>query len=306
MENHQDNEGEHVELRYSGISHTSLYAESDLEQQRNWFNESYVVSSVPNFSIERIARTQKESWTLGGRVVPNRFFTFSTQVKQHWEDNEYDTISVFSPGNQTFLDALKINGIEETSTLTWKPYRWIQNSLKYQFYDTDYMPRASAEDEPAPGGVYNLAKNHMLTSQFTYDITVEPIDPLLLMLTYSHVENYVRTMAASEPTAAPYIPTFNSGDNSWLFSGSYTPTESLTWTNTVCYTLSPNYVNFSTGVPMGSDFKELTLSTGLQWTFHKWLKLGPTYEYASYRDNDSSGAGNYSANILMLDAKFTW
>ena len=35
MENHQDHEGEHVALRYSGIPHTSLYAESDMEQERN-------------------------------------------------------------------------------------------------------------------------------------------------------------------------------------------------------------------------------------------------------------------------------
>ena len=45
---------------------------------------------------------------------------------------------------------------------------------------------------------FAISENHMLTSVFTYDITVEPIDPLMLMLSYSHVENYVRTLGASQ------------------------------------------------------------------------------------------------------------
>jgi len=154
---------------------------------------------------------------------------------------------------------------------------------------------------------YNISENHMLTSQFTYDISVQPIDPLLFMLSYSHVENYIRTLQAAQSAGTySYIPPFNSGDNSWLFSGSYSPLENLTWTNTVCYTLSNNYVDFSSGVPLGSDFKMLNLSTELDWTFHKWLMIGPKYEHASYRDNSLVGNGSYSANIFMLDAKFKW
>jgi len=307
MNDHQDNEGEHVELRYSGIAHTTLYAESEMEQDRNLDNESYynisAAPSVSNFNVDRLNRTQKESWTVGGKIVPNRFFTFTTQVKQRWEDNRYDTIALTgTPTNQIFLDELMINGIEESSTLTWKPYHWLQNSLKYQFFTTDYMPRQTAAGSGV--GQYPVSKNHMLTSQFTYDITVEPIDPLMLMLSYSHVESYVRTLEATQGAAS--LPTFNSGDNSWLLSGSYTPTENVTWTNTVCYTLSNNYVDFSTGLPLGTNFRELNFTTGLDYTFHKWLKVGPKYEYASYRDNSLAGDGNYSANIFMLDAKFSW
>ncbi|MBF0571938.1 MAG: hypothetical protein HQL12_08740 [Candidatus Omnitrophica bacterium] len=299
MDNRQDNEGEHISLRYSGISHTSLYAESSLEQKRYWFDES-----MPGtFEIARLVRTEKESWTFGGKIVPDRFFTFTTQVKQRWEDNRYDTLLDINPGNQAFLDQLNINAVEESSTLTWKPYRWVQNSVKYQFVDAVYMPRETTENTSV--GVYPISENHMLSSILTYDITVEPVDPLMLTLSYSHAENYIRTLQASQ-TGTSNIPTFNSGDNSWLFSDSYTPMENIVLTNTVAYTLSPNYVDISDGVPYGSSFKELTFTTGLEWTYHKWLKLGPSYEHASYRDNSLAGAGNYSANIFKLTAKFNW
>ena len=204
------------------------------------------------------------------------------------------------------MNYLREKGVEEDSTLEWKPYHWLQNSLKYQFFDTVYNPRLAAViNGNTPAGT---SENHMLTSQFTYDITVQPIDPLLLLLSYSHVENYVKMVGASEPQNSTYggIPTFNSGDNSWLFSDSYSPLENLTWTNSVCYTLSDNYVSFATGVPYGSNFKMLNFTTGLDYTYHKWLTVGPKYEHASYRDNPLSGSGNYSANIFMLEAKFKW
>lgn len=70
MENHQDHEGEHVALRYSGIPHTGLYAESDMEQERNYVGESFnnidaANNNTSDFNIDRLDRTQKESWTLG-------------------------------------------------------------------------------------------------------------------------------------------------------------------------------------------------------------------------------------------------
>jgi len=318
MQNHEDQEGEHVGLQYSGIAHTTLYAESAFDQERNWNDNTYTVSNSPSsfYLLNRIDRTQDESWTVGGRIVPNRFFVFSTQVKQTGNNNVYDTVAFSGPGaavgnNAILLDALKEKGVEEDSTLTWKPYHWLQNSLKYQFSDNVYNPQQATASfggtsSPVPAnGQYPVSENHMLTSQFTYDITVEPIDPVLLMISYSHVENYIRTLQASEP-GVDYIPPFNSGDNSWLFSGSYTPIENVTWTSSACYTLSNNYVDYSSGIPMGTNFKMLNLTTGLDWTYHKWLKIGPKYEHASYRDSSLTGDGNYSANIFMLDAKFSW
>lgn len=318
--NHEDQEGEHVALRYSGIPHTSLYAEGDWQQDRNWDNESYHNlypggSTSNDFSLERLDRTQSESWTVGGRIVPNRFFIFSTQVKAHDQYSGYDTISNPNSSGLVLMDSLREKGVDETSTLIWKPYHWLQNSLKYQFSDTVYNPQLSPtkadSGDPLPAsGVYNLTENHMLTSQFTYDISVQPIDPLLLMLTYSHVENYVRTVATTGGLASEsgptVIPDFNSGDNSFLFSVSYTPTENLVWTNTMSYTISDNYVDFSSGLPLGSNFKMFNFTSGLEWSYHKWLKIGPQYEYATYKDDPLSGAGNYSANIFKLNVKFSW
>ncbi|MBF0489034.1 MAG: hypothetical protein HQL15_00265 [Candidatus Omnitrophica bacterium] len=316
MENHQDNVGEHLALHYSGISHTTLYAETDFQQGRNWVSDQFNTGSGSNPGTDfltRLNRMQSASWTAGGRIVPNRFFTFTTQVKAHDRVDNYDTISdtITKPGGSTFSDriillsSLRVRGVEESSTLGWKPYRWLQNSFRYQFSDNVYSPVGIAATPS------DISVNHMLTSKYTYEITVQPIDPLLFMLSYSHVQDYIRSITASNPEATNYnttpnIPTFNSGYNSWVFSSSYSPRGDLTWNNTVSYTISPNYVNFTNGIPLGSDFRELDFGTGLDWSYRKWLKVSPGYEHASYRDNALTGAGNYSANIFKLSLSCKW
>lgn len=312
MKNLENREGEHLELRYYGVDRTTLYAQVNMQQDRFWFWQSRVYNPDPNsftYFQERMDRSQKVSWALGGRTVLNKFLTFSAQAGQRFEDHVFDNISGRSP--DSFLDRLKINAQDASGTLTWKPYRWATNSFRYQFSNTQYLPRDEAGSNPPPtGGRWAYALNHMLSSAFTYDITLQPVDPLLLLLSYSHVESYVRTVAASQRGVSisgnNYIPTFNSGNNSWLFSASYTPLENVTLTNSVMYTISNNYVDFTDGLPLGSSFRELTFTTGFDWTYHKWLKLGPKYGYASYRDNSLVGAGNYSANMFILDVNFRW
>lgn len=312
VENRENRVGEHVALRYYGIKYTSLYAEGDFQQDRNWVTQARSVDTDPsqNFSQEVIDRSQKESWTLGGRTVLNRFFSVSAQVRQRWQDDKYDLVS----GNNAdlFLDELRMNGEEASSTLDWKPYHWLRNSFRYQFSNSRYFPRDTAYGSGI--GQIDASENHMLSSVFTYEATLQPVEPLLLVLSYSHVESYIKTFAGS--SSSLQIPTFNSGDNSWLLSASYAPKENVIWTNSVMYTLADNYQSFpfivtngathTTGLPLGSSFKQLTLTTGVQWTIHKWLTVGPTYEYASYRDNPLVGAGTYSANIFTLDVKFDW
>ncbi|MDE1920004.1 MAG: hypothetical protein KGJ09_01140 [Candidatus Omnitrophica bacterium] len=321
MKNREDQTGEHVGLRFYGIPHTSVYMDGEWQQDRNWVDESYTAlpggSTSNTFSnLERLNRTQKESWTVGARTYPNRFIIFSTQARVHDQYSGYDTISNPSASGLVLMSSLREKGVDETSTLTWKPFHWLQNSLKYQFSDTVYNPQldpsAGGSSDPLPAdGNYNISENHMLTSAFTYDITLQPIDTLLLMLSYSHVENYVRTIAASSAgTSAEggpsYIPDFNSGDNSFLFSTTYSPTENWVWTNTASYTISNNYVDSGIGVPYGSDFKMFNYTTSLDWTWHKWLKIGPQYEYAAYKDNPTVGSGNYSANIFLMKLGFNW
>ncbi len=315
VKNTESRVGEHVALTYYGINRTTLYAETDAQQDRNWVSQARSADADPAhldaaFSQKVIDRYQKESWTLGGRTVLNKFFSVTTQVRQRWEDHKYNLVSGNNP--DLFLDELRINGEEASSTLDWKPYHWFGNSFRYQFSDSDYLPRDASEGSGI--AQYGVAKNHMLSSVFTYEATLQPVDPLLLVLSYSHVESYIKTFAGS--SASDPIPTFNSGDNSWLFSASYAPKENVVWTNSVMYTLADNYQSFpfivangathTSGLPLGQSFKQLTLTTGLQWTLRKWLTVGPTYEYASYRDNPLVGTGTYSANIFTLDVKFDW
>ena len=209
-----------------------------MEQTRNWMEKnlnSIAGQSSPTdpFYEEKLNNSQRTSWTLGGRVVPSKFFTMTAQARQRFERNNYKNVA--SSGSPIdLLDALKINSDEASTKVTWKPWRWLQSSFRYQFRNFKYYPRAIDLIE---------SRNSMMDNTYTYDVSLQPVEPLLLMLSYSLDQLNTKTIAGS--AASGHIPGFNSGVNSWLFSASYTPKENLTFTNTVLYSLADNFIDFS-------------------------------------------------------------
>ena len=120
-----------------------------------------------------------------------------------------------------------------------------------------------------------------------------------------------KTIAASAAnvTAQKSIPEFNSWVNSCLFSASYAPKENLSLTNTVYYAWADNmdtYDKALPGIPMTAAYKQLDLTTALQWSPKKDLTISPSYEYASYDGNPLVDTANYSAHIFQVDVGLKW
>ena len=301
VENKVNSVGENLSLRYDGIAHTSLYTEVEMEQSRDAVSKEYTSTTVANsFSEAKLNHNQKTSWTVGGRVIPSQYLTITTQVRQRFQNTDFDNINHGGPGSAVdLLDSLQIRRDEAETKLTWKPCRWLQNGFRFQFGNVMFFPRAEGQVE---------TKNQGLDYVYTYDISVQPIDPLLFMIAFSREQLAVKTLAGSSSSSpTKMFPGFNSDVNSWLFSASYAPVEQVVMTNTVSYSLADNFQNLGTNLlSLGADFKELNLSTSLAWSPKKDLTIKPIYEYASYTENPLSGLNNYSAHIFALDVSLNW
>jgi len=238
---------------------------------------------------------------MGGRVIPYKWFNMTAQVRRRAELNDYDDVresaNTDSLAKSAFFEELKIKGDEAETKLTWKPYSWLQNSLRYQFLNNKYSPRAETEVH---------TKSRMLANIITYDVSMQPVDPLLVTVSFSHQELSVKTPAASAASAP--LPGFNAGVNSWLVSTSYSPKENLTFNNGFQYSRAANFNDFSaTGsVPFGADFTQYDISTGIDWSLKKGVKISPSYQYAAYDANPLVEIGDYSAHIAWLDVSFDW
>ncbi len=295
--------GENISLRYGGLEHTNLYSEFEFEQTRNLLLEqrdSKMGQSAPStgevFGRDTLTHIDKMGGTLGARYVPVSWFTGTVQARHKYENNDYDdrkeSDASATGAKSAFFDALKIKTDEVETKFTLKPVKRVQTTFRYKFLDTHYFPRIENEVQ---------TKNDVLGNVFSYDVTLQPLDPLLITLAFNRELLKVATPAALASTAK--TPGFNSNADSWLLSVSYSPMEKVSLFNTLNYTRARNFDNFSAiGVPLGSDFDQYDTTAGIRWQPRQDLIIEPNYTYSSYQTNSVSAEfGNYSAHVIWLD-----
>ena len=141
---------------------------------------------------------------------------------------------------------------------------------------------------------------------FTYNVSTQPLDKLLLNIAFSKQLNNTKTPTGSN--AVQPIPGFNADVDNALVSSSYFPTENLSITNIFSMTWSRNFNNRLPGyVPYGVSNTSKSGSVGIKWSpKDKDYSIEPHYSYYSYNGNSVSEIGDYSAHVAWLDVKMDW
>lgn len=299
--------GENISLRYQGFETVSFYAEGDFAQGRTWLFEELknlngqdTASTSGNFLRETVTYNRKNIFTLGSRWVPVRWFDMNAQVRHGREVNDYDDVVETSSGSSArsaFIDELQIETTELSSKMTWKPAKWLRNGLRYQLLDQNFRPRVEAEEE---------TKSHSLSHVFTYDITLHPIERLLLTTAMSYQDYKVTTPAASASSAR--TPGFNADVKSALVSASYRIDDTKSLFSSAYYARTDNFDDFtSIGLPLGSDYTMYDVTLGLSWQPRENLTVKPQYSYYNYDPSSVSAEyDGYSAHVGWLDVVFHW
>lgn len=297
--------GENLSLRYNGIAKTSLYSEVEMEQTRNWLTEERnsiagqsAAEAGEQIGRETLTHVQNMVYTAGARIVPSRTFNITTQVRHKINENDYDDImeTVYTSGAKSaFFDALKTRGNEAIAKVAWKPVSQVEGVFRYRWIDTKYMPRIENEAETESSALSNI---------YSYDLNLQPVDPLFVTLSFSQDFSKVATPAGSAATAN--LPGFRSDSMNWLFSSSYVINEKVSLNGSYQYSIIDNYNEVAAPQFYGTSNKSYDMTMGLTWNVNKTLSLQPHYSYYAYRTNQDAETGSYSAHVAWLDAKLVW
>ncbi len=300
--------GESFSLRCTKIPRTALYHELEFEQARLNMREdrqSLAGQSASNsnevFGRDTLTTVQRGSWTLGGHVQPVPYVDVTSQVRYRADGNNYDDRRETAVGGSTarsaFFDGQFKDVSEVMARMSLKAFRWAQPSFRYQLQDVKYATRI--EGQP-------IIKTTAVSHIYTFDVTSQPLDELLLTGSFSRQTSATRTPAALSATAN--TPTFNADVDSWLFSASYSFSKNVSANSTVVYSLADNFDDFTNnGLPLGVDDQRLELETGLTWTVNKYLTVEPKYAYYRFQANTHADAGgDYDAHLLSFEATVAW
>jgi hypothetical protein len=294
--------GQSAALRYNGLPKTSLYTEMDLEQERNWVTEAEnhpQASSNTAVNREEIARNSTLIETVGARFVPTRTVNMTTQYKHSFMGQTFNTLY------NSIYNKMNTDTDEVASKVSWKPVKWLENSLKYKVADHVYHTNAQTED---------WEKAQMNERDYVYDLTLMPTDAVMFNLSYSLQDLKSSSRESQIPDSGVYggnvgIPVFTANVYTWMFTTSYAPKDSFSIFNTVEFSRAKNANNPDTAASSmryGVDDEWWNMTYGVRWSPKKDLTIEPHYAYYSFRANQSVETGNYSAHAMWLDVKYNW
>ncbi len=291
--------GEGVSLRFFGIPRTALYTDLELEQSRVILAEDRKdLVTIPNvnedFSRYTVTNVRRGTWTLGGHVAPGSFLDLTTQVRRRVNNNDYDDQrETVASGTalSAFVDMQNIHTDEFTTRATLRPSRWFRPSFRYQFRNDKYATRTEAQD---------TVKTGMLSNIYTFDVTAQPLRDLTTTASFSRQTAVTTTPAGSASSAN--VPGFRANVNTWLFSTDYSPRANVSITNALLYSRARNFNDFTaSGMPFGTSFDRLDVTTGLKWALTEDTSVGTEYAFYSYLPNSLTEVGDYHAHVIWLE-----
>ena len=304
-ENKISRTGEAVSLRYSGIPKTSLYAEGELQQNRNWLSK---LSSSSTTYIENIDRGPEGNATLGMRYSFNSKLNLTSELKYKETDHSYNTIN--NNDAAMTINRMKAGSDSWSSRLAYKPFKWFENSLRLQLINSVYGIQSKGLDTNNADWIKSQGSQRV----YTYNVVLQPLDQWMFDLGYSLNNFKVSTPASQKAIGSSNggIPVFTANVYTYLLTTSYIPLENLSFYNSIQYARAKNFNNYgntlttSSGMPFGVDNENYNITTGIKWSPKKNLSIEPHYAYYGYRANQSLDYGNYSAHVFWLDTKYSW
>ena len=296
-ENKVTSSGESFSLRYAGVPRTSLYADLDLSQERNW--KSLL---LPAEYAENVNRVPASAATLGMRITPVNKVTVTTELKHSEKKDKNDQVTGDSA---IYINKLNTTSDDLSTRLAWRPFKWLENSFKVKAaMNTYHLQQLDYDPVKMPGS----------ERDFVYGVTLTPTDQLMFNLSYALQLSKTGGIGSQLVTAPP---AYTANVYTWALSTSYAPTENFIFFNNLEYSRAKNPTNvdgksitttLSAMGPMllGVDEEWYDIDNGIKWVPKKNLTIEPHYAYYAFRNFEGVSTGNYSAHVVWLDVDVKW
>jgi len=292
---------ESLEVKYTGISKTTLYTGAEIQQERHWLNEDRESIGVDGagsggdtWERETEQNTFRGRWDIGYHTAPWNWLSLRQQFRYKHDDNDYDHNRKTLLGTSGYFDEVEIQSVSLMTHARVQPTGWFSFGFRHIVTDNDYMARIIDQQEVETGSVSN---------SYIFDVIWQPLDQVTLSTQFSRV-----TAATFVPEqGAGVAPTFNSDVNTWSSTLSYAPCEKVSFLVTLFYSEAENYEDFTaTGLPLGAAFERIGLTLEADIRITDDVSLKPFYALSKYDANSLVEQGNYRAHTLGLEGTVAW
>lgn len=293
----QDGLEETLGLRYSGIPHTSLFADARwIQKGIDLFERETEDAAV---AFERLTDTEldRSRYTLGFSTSPIRRLTFSGRYRRANRENDYDHILDTEPGYSAFINAQELTTDEIEAKVTARVTSAVKASFQYQlvsteidtFFQTD--PPAAVESGDYTADVYALS------------VTATPLARLYLtgLFSYRNIES------ETFENRVPAVGAYEADLYTFIGTAGFAFDQKTDLKLQYLYSRSDNLSgNPEEGLVLGSDGTRHGLS--LDCSRRLTEKMKARLRYGFYRNDEEGGGGadDYETHIMAIGLEYNF
>jgi len=299
---------ERVDLRYTRIPFTALFAEARVRQESIGQFEEQVTAgllSLNDFRRNTEASSDLKDFRAGFNTSPWRRVSFNAHYRRTEKDNHYNHIEDSTPGYSAFLRSLGRSSDEVEAKLALHLANWIKFSPGVKWVTTHYrtatdvLPGVTSDNGRLLAGTYNA-----LIPSANFGLT--PTRRLYLSTTFTYQDSRTAAAANNSPSIAPYRGHVYSA----LSSGNFA------WTQKTDVRLSyafshadygQNYLPISvSGLPLGEKYQWHWIQAGISQRLLRNITAGLQYGFSLYDEPSSGRFNNYTAHLIFATVTMKW
>ena len=299
---------ENAGVRFTGISHSVVFAEARFEQERiGQFEELDGNDRVEEqFSRDTDAANDRIDCRTGFNTSPWSWISLSAHYRWHSSDSDYDhlrDVSLEGDGYSAFITAREIRGDEIQAKLVLRPRTWLKTTLTYERDGTDFRTTT----DPAGGGdIIPGTRNHAGdydANVYSANLMLTPIQRIYFSGTVSYSDTRTTTARNDDPSIVDYR------GHTWTALGSVNAVLGARTDLQIVYSYSrADFAqdNFADGLPFGIDFTRHSLLAGISCKITERVTAGLRYGFYQYFEPTSGGVNDYTAHGVFATLAIKW
>ncbi len=301
---------ENIGLKFNRIPFTVLFAEGRLEQDAIGQFEQEAGSTPDIFLRDTDYSNDRKEFRAGFNTSPWRWIALNAHFKHSDSDSDYDHQRDVSPvgglGYSAFIRHRDIQADEIETKLVLHPATWLKTTLTYRRTVSDYSVSTDPANDPFYGNVSPGGGNSSgVYRANTYGVSasVNPSQRWYFSGAFIYSDSRTVTGHNDVPTVAPY----RGGTYSVIASANFAVNSRTSLLGSYSFSRSDyGQNNVQSGLPLGLDYAQHRLTTGVKRKLTKNLTAELRYSFFNYEESSSRGFNDFVAHGIFATFTARW
>ncbi len=291
-------------LRYTGVPHTTFYAEGRFQQEERGTYEQQAGGAEP-FLRRTDGDADLRELRAGWHTSPWPGVTLSASYKHRDKRTDYGNREyVMVPGGGPYPGFLRqriSRGDEVDARVSWRAAAWWKLLISYRLAATDYVTATDAYPAVTPGGAIASANHDAHTWSMGHTLT--PFRRWTLNASASYTDSRATSAQNGVDFVVPWRGGIVSAQGNAAFA--WTPTTDLhlshAWSRA-------DYAqnNFAAGLPAGLEYDQHSLLAGLTTRLRHGATMNLQYGFHRYTEPTGGNAYDYTAHSVQATLALKW